>query len=124
MKLLYSGSSACDEPTLKRLLLVGTELVFMDRPSVTFAGKWGTVGHTSIFATSLQQVNQLQYPFTLHHRALPRGCMNHMQSLTLRTTSLPTRFSKVWSILGLPPKFSRHKRTTAMASQGKPLLTH
>jgi hypothetical protein len=48
MKLLYSGASGCDEPTLKRLLLVGTELVFMDRPSVTF-GKWGTIGHASMF---------------------------------------------------------------------------
>ena len=33
----------------KRLLLVGTELVFMDRASVTFGGKWGTVGHQSMF---------------------------------------------------------------------------
>jgi hypothetical protein len=49
MKLLYCGSSYCNETTLKRLLLIGTELVFMDRPSVTFGGKWGTVGHQSIF---------------------------------------------------------------------------
>jgi hypothetical protein len=48
VKLLYSGGSQCDDPTFKRLLLVGTELSFMDRPSVVF-GKMGTVGHDSIF---------------------------------------------------------------------------
>jgi hypothetical protein len=49
MKLLYCRQSGCDEQTLKRLLLVGTELVFMDRPSVTFGGRWGTIGHQSPF---------------------------------------------------------------------------
>jgi hypothetical protein len=48
MKLLYTGASYCSEPTFKRLLLVGSELVFMDRPSVTFT-RWGTVGHASPF---------------------------------------------------------------------------
>jgi hypothetical protein len=48
VKLLYSGASACDVTTLKRLLLVGDELCFTDRPSVMF-GNWGTVGHASIF---------------------------------------------------------------------------
>lgn len=48
MKLLYCGDSSCDESTFKRLLLVGSELAFMDRPSVVF-GSWGTVGHDSIF---------------------------------------------------------------------------
>ena len=46
MKLLYSGGTACSYDTLKRLLLVGSELSFMDRPSVTF-GNWGTIGHES-----------------------------------------------------------------------------
>lgn len=46
MKLLYYGGSACSYETLKRLFLVGSELSFMDRPSVTF-GKWGTIGHES-----------------------------------------------------------------------------
>jgi hypothetical protein len=32
--------------TLKRLLIVGDELAFMDRPSVTFK-QWGTVGRNS-----------------------------------------------------------------------------
>lgn len=48
MKLLYGGGSGCDVPTLKRLLLVGTELSFMDRPSVVFRNS-GTVGHASAF---------------------------------------------------------------------------
>jgi len=46
MKLLYTGGTACSYDTLKRLLLVGSELSFMDRPSVTF-GNWGTIGHQS-----------------------------------------------------------------------------
>ena len=46
MKLLYSGSSFCDQQVLKRLLVVADEIGFMDRPSVTFK-KWGTVGHDS-----------------------------------------------------------------------------
>ncbi len=46
MKLLYSGSSFCDEVTLKRLLVVAEEIQFMDRPSVTF-GNWGTIGQDS-----------------------------------------------------------------------------
>jgi hypothetical protein len=46
LKLLYSGGTACSYDTLKRLLLVGSELSFMDRPSVTF-GNWGTIGHAS-----------------------------------------------------------------------------
>ncbi len=46
MKLLYYGGTACSYDTLKRLLLVGSELSFMDRPSVTF-GNWGTIGHES-----------------------------------------------------------------------------
>jgi len=46
MKLLYSGSTFCDEPVLKRLLVVAEEIQFMDRPSVTFQN-WGTIGHDS-----------------------------------------------------------------------------
>jgi len=46
MKLLYSGSTFCDEPVLKRLLVVAEEIQFMDRPSVTFRN-WGTIGHDS-----------------------------------------------------------------------------
>lgn len=47
MKLLYSGSSFTNEPTFKRLLLIGKELCFMDRPSVTFVEGFGTIGHAS-----------------------------------------------------------------------------
>jgi hypothetical protein len=46
MKVLYAGDSMCDEPTLKRLLLVADEICFTDRPSVTF-GQWGTIGQDS-----------------------------------------------------------------------------
>ena len=46
MKLLYVGNSACSADTLARLFLLGSELCFLDRPSVTF-GTWGTVGHES-----------------------------------------------------------------------------
>lgn len=46
MKLLYSGEEFCDEPILKRMLVVAEEIHFMDRPSVTF-GNWGTIGHDS-----------------------------------------------------------------------------
>lgn len=48
MKLLYFGGSGVDWTTFKRMLLVGTEVVFMDRPSVTF-NQWGTIGHDSYF---------------------------------------------------------------------------
>ena len=50
MKLLYTGGNFCAGPTLKRLLLVASELTFMDTPSVTFMG-WGTVGQQSPFRT-------------------------------------------------------------------------
>lgn len=46
MKLLFSGEEFCDQPILKRLLVVAEEIHFMDRPSVTF-GNWGTIGHDS-----------------------------------------------------------------------------
>jgi len=46
MKLLYFGRSACSADTLARLFLLGSELCFLDRPSVTF-GDWGTIGHES-----------------------------------------------------------------------------
>lgn len=46
MKLLYSGEEFCDQPILKRMLVVAEEIHFMDRPSVTF-GNWGTIGHDS-----------------------------------------------------------------------------
>jgi hypothetical protein len=68
MKLLYAGGSGCSEPTLKRLLLVGTELVFMDRPSVIF-GKWGTVGHQSMF----RRIDTEGEPVTISAYAPPSG---------------------------------------------------
>jgi hypothetical protein len=46
MKLLYCGHPECDYRTLKRLALIGEELHFMDRPSVTFE-RWGTIGRDS-----------------------------------------------------------------------------
>jgi len=46
MKLLFTGASFCSEQTMRRLMLLGTELCFMDRPSITF-GDWGFVGSHS-----------------------------------------------------------------------------
>jgi hypothetical protein len=46
MKLLHIGTHLCPADTLARLLLLGEELIFLDRPSVTF-DNWGTVGHQS-----------------------------------------------------------------------------
>jgi hypothetical protein len=48
MRLLYSGTSECDQPTLKRLLVIADEISFLDRPSVMF-GNWGTVARPSFF---------------------------------------------------------------------------
>ncbi len=67
MRLLYSGASICDEVTFKRLFLIGNELWFMDRPSVTFAGKWGTIGH----ASPLRQVNFEGAAVKVHIHAPP-----------------------------------------------------
>lgn len=46
MKLLYASAPSAPHAELKRLLLLATELVFMDRPSVTFED-WGTIGYDS-----------------------------------------------------------------------------
>jgi hypothetical protein len=47
MKLLYIGTHFCPVDSFARLLVLGDELVFLDRPSVTF-GNWGTIGHQSV----------------------------------------------------------------------------
>src|SRR5262249_47188028 len=46
MKLLYIGTHFCPANSFARLLVLGDELVFLDRPSVTF-DNWGTIGHES-----------------------------------------------------------------------------
>jgi len=46
MKLLYVGTHFCPPESIARLFLLGTELCFLDRPSVTF-GNWGTIGADS-----------------------------------------------------------------------------
>jgi hypothetical protein len=46
VKLLYIGGVQPPFSDLKRLLLLGSELSFMDRPSVTFKD-WGTIGRAS-----------------------------------------------------------------------------
>jgi hypothetical protein len=46
MKLLYIGTHFCPADSLARLMLLGNELCFLDRPSVTF-DNWGTIGHDS-----------------------------------------------------------------------------
>lgn len=44
MKLIFSDSPNIDELTFKRLLLLGNELTFVDRPSIEFIKNVGTVG--------------------------------------------------------------------------------
>jgi hypothetical protein len=68
MKLLYSGATMCDEATFKRLFIIGSELFFMDRPSVTF-GKWGTIGHPS----PLRRVNFQGAAVKVHIHSPPAG---------------------------------------------------
>jgi hypothetical protein len=68
MKLLYTGATYCSEPTLKRLLLIGSELVFMDRPAVSF-DKWGTIGHASPF----RQLDSEGEPVKIAVHRPPRG---------------------------------------------------
>jgi hypothetical protein len=46
VKLLYIGTHFCPVDSLARLLVLGDELVFLDRPSVTF-DNWGTIGAQS-----------------------------------------------------------------------------
>lgn len=46
MKLLHIGTHFCPVDTLARLFVLGDELIFLDRPSVTF-DNWGTVGAQS-----------------------------------------------------------------------------
>jgi hypothetical protein len=43
VKLLFSGDPGCSSQTLKRLMIIGQELAFMDRPSVTIGG-WTMIG--------------------------------------------------------------------------------
>jgi len=38
LKLLFTGDPGCSAQTLKRLMIIGEELAFMDRPSVTVGG--------------------------------------------------------------------------------------
>jgi hypothetical protein len=47
MKLLYIGTHFCPAESLSRMFLLGDELCFLDRPSVSF-GKWGTIGADSL----------------------------------------------------------------------------
>lgn len=47
MKLTFSDSPEIDELTFKRLLLLSSELTFVDRPSIQLADNYGTVGMPS-----------------------------------------------------------------------------
>lgn len=47
MKLTFSDSPGIDELTFKRLLLLSSELTFVDRPSIQLADNYGTVGMPS-----------------------------------------------------------------------------
>jgi len=71
MKLLYVGAPACDQPTLKRLVVVGQEICFTDRPSVTFGdkGEFGTVG----LASPMRGLNTTGEPVSVHVYEPPSG---------------------------------------------------
>ena len=71
MKLLYVGAPACDIPTLKRLVVVGEEICFTDRPSVTFGdrGEFGTIG----LASPMRQLSTAGEPVTVRVYAPPSG---------------------------------------------------
>jgi hypothetical protein len=47
MKLTFSDSPKIDELTFKRLLLLSSELTFVERPSIQLADNYGTVGMPS-----------------------------------------------------------------------------
>ena len=47
MKLTFSDSPEIDELTFKRLLLLSSELTFVDRPSIQLAENYGTLGMSS-----------------------------------------------------------------------------
>ena len=71
MRLLYSAGPACDEITLKRLMVVGTELCFMDRPSVML-GKQGSAG-TVGFASPMRQFDTTGEAVTIEVFQPPSG---------------------------------------------------
>ena len=47
MNLTFADAPSIDELTFKRLLLLGQEISFVDRPSIFLADNYGTVGVTS-----------------------------------------------------------------------------
>ncbi len=47
MKLTFSDAPSIDELTFKRLLLLGDDLLFVERPSIQLADNYGTVGMPS-----------------------------------------------------------------------------
>ncbi|WP_312696009.1 hypothetical protein [Sphingobacterium mizutaii] len=55
MKLTFSDSPTIDELTFKRLLLLSTELIFVDRPSIQLADNFGTVGMPSGVANLVKE---------------------------------------------------------------------
>lgn len=73
MKLLYFGTHFCPSDTLARLLVLGDELVFLDRPSVTF-DNWGTVGAPSL----MRQVSWEGSPVKVSVVEPPSGPARHL----------------------------------------------
>lgn len=55
MKLIYADDPDVDEFTFKRLMLLGNELTFVERPSIQLAENFGTVGATPNVAGLLTQ---------------------------------------------------------------------
>lgn len=65
MKLLFSGDPGCSRETLKRLMVIGEELAFMDRPSVTIGG-WTMIGQSSPLRQFEQAMQDTQPRLTVY----------------------------------------------------------
>jgi hypothetical protein len=60
MNLIFSDSSNIDGITLKKLMLVGNNISFIDRPSILLAKNVGTVGvHSNIKGFEEQLSNEV-----------------------------------------------------------------
>ena len=89
MKMLYMGGVAPSFPTLMRLLVLGDELCFMDRPSVTF-GDWGTIGH----ASPMRQISTEGQPVTISVFKPPSGRVEDMYAPYIEADILNPEFVK------------------------------
>lgn len=66
MKLTFSDWPDIDELNLKRLLLVGSELIFVDRPSISLDNNYFTVGKHSNIRNVLKEFNGSSVKVSAH----------------------------------------------------------